>query len=47
MATGCTSIEYKAAALIHILNLETGPCMNDYCKQVIAVISDQGQRHQK
>ena len=41
---GYTAFENKAAALIHMLPLESGEELRQYTLQVVATISDQGQR---
>ena len=43
LSAGCTAYEHKAAALMHMLQLEVGIAdLPDYCNQVVATISDQG-----
>jgi len=41
---GATSFPHKAASLLHSVLLEVGhDSVKDYCNQVIATLSDQGQ----
>lgn len=42
---GATAYQHKAANLLHSISLEVGPnLIQQYCNQVVACLSDQGQR---
>lgn len=40
--SGATALHHKAAALLHVLHLETGESFSKYCNQVVATLLDQG-----